>query len=87
MASLKISVKIGGLPDMKVKLKIDVENNPKTTGYFPEKTRQTGHQPNMENSLEMDPSQTEIPDITVRSGTFWRNFLSRFKTFGRRRRA
>lgn len=86
MSSLKIAVKITQLADIKVKLKIEIENHPKSMSYIPQEITQA----NINEPGEVDSSKTnhfhaEMPEVTLPSpsGSFWQNLLSRLKFWRR----
>jgi hypothetical protein len=84
MASLKIAVKIAQLPDIKVKLKIEVENNPKSIGYLPQEMMQASiDEPCGMDSPVVNQFHAEIPEVTVHSGSFWRDLFSWLKFWRR----
>ena len=84
MPSLKIAVKAGGLPDIKVKLKIEMENNPRKTAYFPQTSSQADlHDPCPVDLPETNSLHTETPEVVIHSGSLWQNFLSRIRSWRR----
>lgn len=85
MASLKILVKTAQLADIKIKLKIEVENNPKSIGYLPQEMMQANvDEPSEMNSPVANQFHAEVPEVIGHSGSFWRKLLSRL-TFWRRK--
>jgi hypothetical protein len=82
MASLKIAINLGRVPDTRVKLKIEIESNPKPVIFPIAINPDHPWEPGEANPPVINSSQAETPEFMVHSGSFWRKFISWLKGRG-----
>lgn len=84
MSSLKIGLKIIQPADVKIKLKIEIENSPRSGSCPPSEIAQSNISELCDASLPaINYVQAEAPELARQSGSFWRKLLSRLQFWRR----
>ncbi len=84
MSSIKIAIKAAQLSDIKVKLKIEIENNTKSVCNLPQVINQDNIcQPYEADSPAVNHIQTKLPEFALQSDSFWRKLFLRLNFWRR----